>query len=95
MKAGEEQSVFPQRLVETYTMKITSRCSPDPQVKVGDFEDQTLLFAQPFELPKVNAASPGEKLFTFVLKPPLESHANAIAMRTPVRRGAPEPTQYP
>ena len=59
MLQDEAEELFTS-VVETYTMKITSRCTANPQIKMGDSEDQTLLFAQPLELRKVNA-SPGEE----------------------------------
>jgi hypothetical protein len=71
MKTGEEQRVVPQRVVETFSMRIVSRCDRNPKLGIGEIKDYTLLFAQPFEPTDVQGASPGETAFSFVLQPPV------------------------
>jgi hypothetical protein len=71
MKVGEEQRVVPQRVVETFSMRIVSRCDPNPRLGIGDLKDYTLIFAQPFEPTDVQGASPGETAFNFVLQSPV------------------------
>jgi hypothetical protein len=71
MKVGEEQRVVPQRVVETFSMRIVSRCDRNPRLRMGDVEDFTLIFAQPFAPTDVQGASPGETAFSFVLQPPV------------------------
>jgi hypothetical protein len=71
MKAGEEQRVVPQRVVEVFSMRIVSRCDRNPRLRIGEVQDFTLIFAQPFAPTDVQGASPGETAFSFVLQPPV------------------------